>query len=263
MAEATLMLTGPERQRAYDTVQLDADALAENRVAQPCSNRIVEVVSCGRARGNEEIFIVDPHTCMPVPDGRVGEIWATGPSIARGYWADPAASTAHFSARIPTCPEKRFLRTGDLGFLRDGELYVTGRLKSLLIINGRNYYPQDIESTVSSLHHAFRPQSAVFADDDLNPTQIVLVQEVYKHRVKRLDATDILTLIRRKVFTAHGINLDEIVLTTSRIPVTTSGKVRRNACREAWRSGLLALLEKQTAAHGGEGSDAFYGREEA
>ena len=262
LAEATLMLTGPERPRACASVRLDADALAEGRTVQAGSDRVVEVVSCGQPWGSEEILIVDPDTGLPVPEGRVGEIWATGPSIAQGYWADPVASAVYFAARSPACPNKPFLRTGDLGFVRDGELYVTGRLKSLLIIHGRNYYPHDIESTVSTLHRAFRPLAAVFADDDIGPTQIVLVQEVYKHLAKQLEVTDIQKLIRRKVFAAHGINLGEIVLTTSRIPVTTSGKVRRGVCRDAWRSGLLTPVGKQAAA-GGRGSDEFYGQGEA
>lgn len=242
LAETTLMLTGPQPGRSARRLRVDSQALIEGRFADPDGPQATQLVSCGRTWGGDEVVVVDPQSRAPLPEGRVGEVWATGPSITHGYWADAAATAEHYGASSPAYPGKRFLRTGDLGFLREGELYITGRLKSLLLIHGRNYYPHDIEATVASLSPAFRPQAAVFADDDLEPKQIVLVQEVYRHWAKKLDVGETLQRIRRRVFAAHGINVDRIVLTTSRIPMTTSGKVRRSACREAWRSGLLVPL---------------------
>lgn len=241
MAETTLMLTAIERPRAPLIVSLDAGSLSEGNAVDATVGKVARIVSCGRTWGPHDVIVVDPRSGKRLPDDAVGEVWASGPSIASGYWNQPAATREQFQAVHADFPGKHFLRTGDLGFLRQGELYLTGRMKTLLIINGRNYYPSDIEATVARLHPAFRPQTAVFSEDDMQ-SHIVLVQEVYKHLSKSLDVDSTIKLVQRAVLASHGIKLDEVVLTTSRIPVTTSGKVRRGACQQAWRSGRLAPI---------------------
>lgn len=242
MAETTLMLTAIERPRAPLVATLDAKSLRKGNAVDATLGKVTRVVSCGRTWGPHEVIVVDPQSGKRVPDDTVGEIWASGPSVALGYWNEPAATREQFQAVHPDFPRKHFLRTGDLGFVRMGEFYLTGRLKTILIVNGRNYYPYDIEATVGQLHPAFRPQTAVFADEEDAQTRIVLVQEVYTHLAKKFDIDRTVKLVQRTVLAAHGIKLAEVVLTTSRIPVTTSGKVRRGACHEAWRSGSLASI---------------------
>ena len=136
-----------------------------------------EITPSSTSRANS-VVIVNPETCTPLPDGQVGEIWAHGPSIASGYWRNPEATQEHFRAELSGRPETHYLRTGDLGFLRDGELYITGRLRSLIIVNGRNYYPHDIEATLLGLHPAFRPHSAVFQTEGDHDSRIVLIQKI-------------------------------------------------------------------------------------
>ena len=249
LAEATLMVTGAEAHRPLRTVEVDPAALGQGRISDPVGEARLRLVSCGRPWGDDEIVVVDPETSLPVADESVGEIWVTGPSVARGYWERPAETEEWFAAVCPARSGERFLRTGDLGFLRDGELFITGRVKDLVILNGRNYYPQDIESTVIGLHPAFRRQTAVFVDDDLEQARVVLVQEVHPYRASQLDLQAATDLVRREVGAVHDLRLSEIVFTTSRLPVTTSGKIRRRACREAWRAGLLKPVQPQGEAH--------------
>lgn len=247
MAEATLMLTGGPRPRALATHSLDRDALMRGLAIDAAEDSSTRVVSCGRSSGSDRVAIVDPMTCKVLPDNTVGEIWASGPSIAQGYWNEPSLTDQVFRAQVADIPDRTFLRTGDLGYMRNGELTITGRLKDLIIVNGRNYAPHDIEATVMKVDTAFRPQTAAFSDSAGGMERIVVVQEVYPHLAKRLD----LEAVRRKVLGAvasvHGVGLGEIVMTTGRLPVTTSGKVRRSACREAWRQGALPLIEKAPA----------------
>lgn len=255
LAEATLMVTGAEASQPLVTAEVDAGELGRGRSVDAGGPGACRLVGCGRGWGDDEVAVVDPDTGMPVADDVVGEIWVTGPSVARGYWNRPAESEQCFAATSPARPGRRFLRTGDLGFLRGGELYITGRLKDLVILNGRNYYPQDIESTVVGLHPAFRPSAAVFADDELQEGRVILVQEVYPTRAGQLDVRAATELVAREVGAAHDIRLSEIYFTTSRLPVTTSGKIRRRACREAWRAGLLRPVRPggDGAPHDGPG----------
>jgi acyl-CoA synthetase (AMP-forming)/AMP-acid ligase II len=241
MAEATLLLTSVARRQVPRILDLDAQALGQGRVEPAKAGPMVRTVSCGRTWDETRLLIVEPSTGEPLGDGEVGEIWVRGPGVARGYWEAPEATREHFEARLAHLPEERFLRTGDLGFMSHGELFITGRLKSLIIVNGRNYYPHDIEATSISLTPVFRPQAAVFSEELSAEPQVVLVQEVYPHRAREANLEELSRLIRRNVLAMHGLSLSQVVLTTSRIPLTTSGKVRRAACRDEWRAGRLVV----------------------
>lgn len=247
LAEATLMVTGVAAGGGLDALDVDPRALGDGHCIEAGDGGArARLVSCGRTWGDDVVAIVDPAERLPLPDEAVGEIWVSGPSVAGGYWNRPDETEEVFGATSPAFPGRRFLRTGDLGFVRHGDLYIAGRLKDLLIINGRNYYPQDIEATVMALHPAFRPQAAVFSDDDLQHGRVVLVQGVYPHWADKLDLDHAAGLVRNEVSVVHEVRLGEVVFTTSRLPTTTSGKIRRRACREAWRTGQL----KPVSPHG-------------
>lgn len=245
MAETTLMLTGIDRKRRGSPAEtLDAEALGHGR-AEPIDDeraRVIRIVSCGRVRGKNEIAIVDPDSLQRLPEGRVGEIWARGSSIARCYWDSVEATRQTFRA-YDSEGNGPFLRTGDLGYMRNGELFVTGRIKSLLIVNGRNYHPHDIEDTVASAHSAFSPRCAVFDAGENGAPRLVAVQEVTRRARNRIEPEDAARAARKAVALVHGLHLHEVFLTPDRIPLTSSGKVRREACRKALQSGELSTLQ--------------------
>ncbi len=240
LAEATLMVTGVAQGEPLRVETVETAALGGG-VSRPTTDKGTQLVQCGRSWGPDRVVIVDPRTRAPVPEGRVGEIWVTGPSAAQGYWRRDELTDEVFRAERADRPGTPHLRTGDLGYWRDG-LFVVGRIKDLVILNGRNYYPQDIEASVRGLHPAFGPQAAVFETGDLGAPEVVLVQEVRPRQAAELDGPEIEALIRRKIGADHELRLTEVFLTTSRLPLTTSGKIRRRACCEAWRAGRLQPL---------------------
>ena len=160
LAEATLLVSGGKRLHAPIVRSFGAAALAENRAvkAEDASSRML--VGCGEAQPAGSVRIVDPQTRAECAAGSVGEIWVSNPGIAKGYWQKPIETKENFCARIADNDQGPFLRTGDLGFLDDSELFITGRLKDLIIIRGRNHYPQDIEQTAQASHPALRPGGA-------------------------------------------------------------------------------------------------------
>jgi acyl carrier protein len=171
----------------------------------------------------------------------VGEIWVAGGSVTAGYWGRPADTEVMFGARLAD-GRRAFLRTGDLGFMRDGELFVTGRLKDLIVIRGRNYYPQDLEITAGRAHVALRPGGGIaFAGDDGRAERLVIVHEVAADHPTTLAAA--IAAIRDAVVREHGIRPHTIALIPPHaLPKTSSGKVRRAACRAALATGDLPVL---------------------
>ncbi|HEY0511015.1 MAG TPA: amino acid adenylation domain-containing protein [Thermoanaerobaculia bacterium] len=203
------------------------------------------LVGCGRPWMDQRLVVVDPESGRPVGDGQEGEIWISGPSVAQGYWRQPEATERDFRARLAGAPADRgescFLRTGDLGFLRGGELFVTGRLKDLLIVRGRNLYPQDIERTVEESHAALRPGcGAAFAVEGDGEERLVIVQELDPHRRGEADAA--LEALRRAVAEEHEVQVHQAVLVRAgTIPKTSSGKIQRHAARAAFLAGTLVV----------------------
>jgi acyl-CoA synthetase (AMP-forming)/AMP-acid ligase II len=189
--------------------------------------------------------IVDPETCVPHPDGRVGEIWMAGRSVARGYWNRPEETQALFHARLAN-GEGPWLRTGDLGFLLEGELFITGRLKDLIVIHGRNHAPQDIEETVQRVHTSFRPScGAAFETWRSGEAKLVVVQEVDR-RCRELKS-ELIGDVRQAIRERHELHLHELVLVQpGSIPKTSSGKVQRHACRVAYEEGTLRIWKNRT-----------------
>jgi len=205
-------------------------------------------VSSGRCWLDEQVEIVDPVTCARCPEGQTGEIWIASPSVAAGYWQRPDETAAAFGGRMAEVGEAGpFLRTGDLGFMRGDQLFVTGRLKDLIIIRGRNLYPQDIEYTAGTAHVALGSDSvaafAVAPDGGDDSEQLVVVCEVARERLARLNADEVLLAVRQAVAEQHDVDPAAILLLrTLGLPKTSSGKVQRRACRDRFLAGTFDVV---------------------
>ena len=227
---------------------MSREALQRYRAAAPTSEEDAQFLAgCGKALVGESLAIVDPETRRRLGTGDVGEIWISGPNVAQGYWQNAEATTATFRARIEGEAEERWLRTGDLGFLDDtGELFITGRIKDVIIIRGINHYPQDLEDTVQASHPALRRHGgAAFSIlDEHGEERLVVVQEVERTQMRRVSIDDIEGTIREAVATEHELAIQEIVLIRpGNLPKTTSGKIQRGLARRLFLDGRLAELE--------------------
>jgi acyl-CoA synthetase (AMP-forming)/AMP-acid ligase II/acyl carrier protein len=253
LAEATLFVTGVQKGAMSTKRTVQAAALAEDRVVMAGSevsnnsDSTRTFVSSGSVPQGQKVVIVNPETCNPCQPDQVGEIWVSGPSIAQGYWQKPAETLYTFRAHLADTGEGPFLRTGDLGFMYDGELFVTGRLKDLVIIRGRNHYPQDIELTVEQSHPVLRPGSGVaFSIEAMSEEQLVIVQEVERH-YRHVNLDEVFGTIRQAVAEHHELQVYAIVLVkTGSILKTSSGKLQRNASRQAFLAGTLDVVKQWT-----------------
>jgi len=239
MAECTLLATSPEAGRGARRITVGATALREGRL-EPGEDH--ELVGSGSPRLHRGLAIVDPQTGLPCGAGEIGEIWLSGPDVASGYWGGGERSEAAFGARFADTHEGPFLRTGDLGALYDGELYVTGRLKDLIIIGGRNHYPQDIEATVESVHDALeRGACAAFSIDRDGHERLVVLAGVRARHARGADLDALRRSIRAAVAREHGVQADDVVIVAPHsVPKTSSNKIQRAACREAYERGEWA-----------------------
>jgi acyl-CoA synthetase (AMP-forming)/AMP-acid ligase II len=267
LAEATLIVSGG--------LLRDEPIFCTTRVASLEKNRVVEAseqqqsmrtfVGCGRAQLNTKIVIVHPESLTQCAPDEVGEIWVSSPSVAQGYWNRPEETERTFQAYLADTGEGSFLRTGDLGFLKDGELFVTGRLKDLIIIGGRNLYPHDIELTVEQSHPAIRPGCcAAFSVEVADEERLIVAAEVERryqpadrypqdeearaHPKGRLslDVEAVVRAIRRAVAEEHDVRVHTVVLARAgSIPKTPSGKVQRRACQASFLDGTLNQLGEE------------------
>ncbi len=238
MAEATVYVASSPGGRPPAEVRFDTDTLTAGR-AELCAAGGSELVSHGPPRACD-FRIVDPDTRVEKPAGEVGEIWVHGPQVAAGYWRNPELTEQVFNGRLaegtPTGP---WLKSGDLAVMSDGELYVIGRMKDLLIVDGRNHYPDDIEATVSTLTGG---RVAAISVPDATGEQLVVVAEIRNNDSDFL--RDLKPQVSAVISKAHGVRVADLVLVgSSSIPVTTSGKVRRSASKERYRSGGFSRLD--------------------
>ncbi|MGH9280656.1 MAG: AMP-binding protein, partial [Acidimicrobiales bacterium] len=251
MAEATLVVSASRGPRGPTVWSVDSAALQAGRVATaaPSDASAHLLVGTGPPAPGVEVAIVDPVTTVRCEPDQVGEIWVSGDGVAKGYWNAPQETERAFNAHIADNGAGPFLRTGDLGVLRDGELFVTGRLSDMLIIRGRNHYPQDIEATAGRCHPALQPDGSVaFAVDSGAGEQLVVVQEVARSHVRHLDVDDALGSIRHRLAEDHELQPHAVVLVKPfSVPRTSSGKIGRRATRDLYVRGELRTLAVWTA----------------
>lgn len=241
MAEATLLISGGTRGGGHVMRSVSRTALQAHAAEAPADPGDAQfVVGCGCALTGEQIAIVNPESRQRLAADRVGEIWISGANVARAYWRNDAATREELNAKIAG-EDGRWLRTGDLGFLdHTGELFVTGRIKDLIIIRGINHYPQDIERTVQSQDSALRENcgAAFSVPDEHGEEDLVIVQEVERTARHSIDTGEIKGQIREAIADSHELSARHIALIRpGALPKTTSGKIQRKLARRLWLDG--------------------------
>lgn len=246
LAEATLLVSSTPPGQAPNILALEASELEQGKIieASPNASYTREAVSCGPLVCETTVAIVNPETLVRCDTDEVGEIWISDPGVAQGYWQRPDATRETFEARIQNEGATRYLRTGDLGFLRDGELYITGRIKDLIIIRGTNHYPQDIEWTVQQTSPLLRPDyGACFSIIEEGEEQLVVVQEVERAHQQTLNSEEIIAEIRQAISEAHELQVHAVALVKSgNVHKTSSGKIQRRQCKANFLAGQLEVL---------------------
>jgi acyl-CoA synthetase (AMP-forming)/AMP-acid ligase II len=258
LAESTLLVSTGGRDYEPVIRDVSSDALTRGRLtlARPPGSVTRPLVSSGPVSFGTHVVVVDPSTRQQCSDGRVGEIWVESPSVAGGYWRRESETRETFHARLAG-GDGPFLRTGDLGAMHDGELFVTGRLKDVLIVRGFKHYPQDLEHTAERQHAAIRPGcSAAFSIDGDDGEAVAIALEVDRRRAPQLDdpaerdgfLASLIDRVRAAVVDHHGIVLSAVsVLSHGAMPKTSSGKLRRRACRDAISDGSLDEIARWVA----------------
>jgi 8-amino-7-oxononanoate synthase len=244
LAEATLLVSGghktaPPIVREFDGKSLEADRVVPIATGEGGARALV---SCGQTLPDQQIVIADANRLTRMPAGQVGEVWVSGPSVAQGYWQRTDETAQTFRAYLQDTGEGPFLRTGDLGFTHDRELFVTGRLKDLVIVRGCNHYPHDIEATVAKSHPGVRAGwGAAFTVEEGAEQKLVIILEL--ERRQRAEAAQVIGAIRRDVAREHDLVVDSIVLVRAgSIPKTSSGKIQRHVCRDAFLDRSLEVM---------------------
>ncbi len=251
LAEATLLAAGNHGPGSVVEKRVLATSLTENRWQEANGDttaRVQRLIGSGGELLNQRLAIVDPQTRRRVGGQTIGEIWVQGPCIAQGYWGRPEESEQVFRARLAGDGDGTYLRTGDLGFLDQGQLFVTGRVKDVIIIRGRNHYPQDIERTMEAAHPALvYGAGSAFALEANSQERLVVVHEIDRHhRDANLD--DVIRCIRTAVADEHELEIAGVALIRqASLPRTTSGKPQRRLCRELYLDGELNVLAQWTA----------------
>ena len=251
MAETTLIIAGPEAGRGPVYLSVSGNALEQNRVfpvsvKEPDARYLVGV---GFPWIDTSVEIVNPDTMLPCSDDEVGEIWVSGSIVTAGYWKKIKETEETFSAQIKNGSEVKYLRTGDLGFFHKGELYITGRLKDVIILHGRNYYPQDIEFAAETSHAALRTNaSAAFPVDVDNEERLVIVAEVERSAIRDLDVEAVCNAIRQQIAEEFEQEVYAIqLIRTAAILKTSSGKIQRKACKKGFLEKSLQIVGESVA----------------
>lgn len=246
MAEATLMISGcsPNNEPVYFKAELEALERGSAVEVDLDNKSSKQIVGCGHARLDTDIRIVDPNNLTQCLDNQVGEVWVHSASVAQGYWNQEENTVKTFQAELVETGNKKFLRTGDLGFMSNGELFITSRLKDLIIIWGRNHYPQDIEYSVQQSHTALRLDcGAAFVIEVDDQEKLVIVQEIERTFLRNLNVEEVVSAIRESVSLNHDLQVYAIALIKpASIPKTSSGKIQRYACRQKFLQSDLAIV---------------------
>jgi amino acid adenylation domain-containing protein len=253
LAEATLFASGGIRGAVPTVRHLRRAALEQGRAEEAAADEPATqvAVGCGHPWLGQEIVVVDPAARKPSPEGRVGEIWVAGPSVAQGYWNRSAETEEVFGGVLAETPEtpgsekRTYLRTGDLGFFRGGEVFITGRAKDLIIIRGRNLYPQDLERTTEASHPLLRSGSAAaFSFESEGRERLVIIAEVEgRAEVEAESLAAVVERVRQAIAEQYEVRVyDVVLLRAGSVPKTSSGKIQRRACRQAYLDGGLTML---------------------
>ena len=245
MAESTLIVTGVGKKEPPKVHKADTRYFRRNAPASGNGDgRESAYVSCGKTFKGHQVIIVDHDTCEALGENAMGEIWVSGPSVAKGYWNKPEETKRCFQAYTRGDSRGPFLRTGDIGYLHHGDLYVVGRLKDLIVIHGKNYYPQDIEETVTETDPALRPGCcAVFSVPSGRGEAIVALQEVRKGMTDLPEKDKLIQSIQTRIQDIHHLTpLAIVLLQPGGLKKTTSGKIKRHACKAAYLDGTLKTI---------------------
>ena len=248
LAEATLMVSSNQNQAPPISLEIDSTALRQNRIVLPRDEggKNQAILGCGRQLPGQEIRIIDPDTYLECQQLCVGEIWVHGPSIAQGYWNSPKATEETFQARIQADDSNTtYLRTGDLGFFYKDELFITGRRKDLIIIRGRNFYPQDIEWTARQSHPLLQDSLAAAFSVEVNDQEELIVAIEFTLRNHDIDTELLFSALSQAIGAEHEIDVYAILLLKQgSIFRTSSGKIQRHACRSAYQRDDWSIVER-------------------
>ncbi|MGW0817329.1 fatty acyl-AMP ligase [Streptomyces viridiviolaceus] len=255
LAEGTLCVTALDHQADPSFTDSSAAQLRAGRVCPAQEGPAVTLVGCGRAFTDDtDVAVVDPERRLRMPDGEVGEIWVSGPSVAGGYWQREQATAQTFGARIEGEPERSYLRTGDLGVWYADQLHIVGRRKDVIVHHGVNHHPQDVEATAEDAHPAVGRAAALGIADATDPVQVVLLAETGDYNSRDVDHDAVATAVRGAVTEVHGLPVTAVaVLRPGSVPRTTSGKVQRREAARRWEAGEfkpLAVWHSDNAVKG-------------
>jgi amino acid adenylation domain-containing protein len=247
LAEAVLAVTVRDTGNALQRASIDAQALERHEVrhASDETSAARTLVGCGRALPGFEVRIVDPDTSVPCPQDRIGEIWVAGQSVGRGYWKQPEATAECFGATLAGegADARPYLRTGDLGFMREGELFITGRRKDLIVVNGRNLYPQDLERAAEAVDANVRFGRVMAISVELGAREAVVILFECNRRLSPGATRELIDGIQKRIALEHELDLHDIVpLRAGSLPLTSSGKPQRSAARRLYLQGALEPL---------------------
>ncbi|MBQ4835995.1 non-ribosomal peptide synthetase [Pseudoalteromonas luteoviolacea] len=249
LAESTLMVSGVEKAAEPAVVHLDRRALEDNyiEVKSAPDDGTCSLVSCGGVEPDVSLQIVNPDSGMVLEEGSVGEIWVGGDSVGLGYWKREALSQSAFYAQLEGY-QARFLRTGDLGFVHNGQVFVSGRLKDLIILRGKNYYPQDLEATAQSVSAALKPARGIAFIDE-TPHQgaqpsVVLIQEVERTSLRKVNFTQLEKSIKQAIYSTFDLHIEVLLVKPGQVPITSSGKVRRSLCKANYQQDQYQRLNE-------------------
>ncbi len=245
LAESVLIVTGGDYKKAPAYLSVDVKALQKNKLILSTKKEESSIITaCGYPWLGMTVVIVNPESAEPCGYGNIGEIWVKGTSVAKGYWNDPEGTERTFRAFIHNTEDGPYLRTGDLGFIHEGQLYISGRLKDLIIIRGSNYYPNDIEHCVEQCHPALRIDAcAAFSADINGEEKLIIIQEVQRTFMRDLNEYEVFESIRNAVFSDYNLQPYAIILMkTGSISKTTSGKTQRYTMKKAWLRHELSEL---------------------
>lgn len=246
LAEATLLVSCAKTDRAFEILGVDPKAIEQGSVAPVKNGQARHLVSCGEVCEDIELEIVEPEKKRALPPEQIGEIWLRGPNVSKGYWGHDALNKKLFAAELKDKKDGRgYLRTGDLGFVKDGQLYISGRIKELIIVNGRNLHAEDIEHEVYTAHPSLRKsRAAAFATETPEGEYpVILFESPRQARGDTILLDEILHAVRRRIFERFEIEPARIIaLRPGKIFLTSSGKVARQMCRRAFAAGTLEIL---------------------